>query len=788
VSLEDGGPGEAVGPGAAQSGEEAAERTLMKDWALTYAGRAGWPVLPVHPIRNGACGCGSPSCKRPGKHPIGTLVRNGFKDATTDEATVERWFTECPDANIGIPTGSVSGLIVLDVDGEEGEKLLAEFNAESGPLPEDCCAMSGRGRHIYLRYLGPPIQSLTNGTLDLLGDKSYVVAPPSMHESGRRYTWVSATTVPQITCELAQDLRAFIQRRLHQPSAKPEGPTRDDGLKPPPWTDAEEKRVRSALTAIPADNRGIWFKVGAALHWTGWPSARKIWDDWSKSAPDIFDEADQDKTWKSFDRGYDGPLIKLGTLYRIAHQHGWQGDPGSDKGSPGALYQTDLGNARRLVARHGDNIRCVHPSRSWIIWDGEGWHVDDKGKIDELAKDTVEAIFAEAEKVPSESKRKNLRQHALKSQSFNRLKAMVRLAESDPKIVLSPDALDANPWLLGVRNGVIELRTGLFRPARRDDYVTRRAGVAFDPTQECPIWREFLDVITGGDRDPIAYMQRACGYLLTGLVREEVMFVLWGTGRNGKSTFRETLHALMGDYAIVADAGLLMTRQTAGGATPEVARLYGRRLVAINETARNDRLNEARVKFLTSNDKITARNLYKELFDFTPTHKTFLTTNHKPIVQGTDEGIWRRIHLWPFIVKIPEEKVEKDFRERRLIPELPGILNWALEGLAAYHQAKLNPPACVRAATMEYREDMDLVGQWLEERCERDDGARVPTGQLHADYTGWALGKIRWTLSVFQFGRDLADRGFGDKKGAGGRRMTRGLRLKPTAGPFSRPA
>jgi putative DNA primase/helicase len=152
------------------------------------------------------------------------------------------------------------------------------------------------------------------------------------------------------------------------------------------------------------------------------------------------------------------------------------------------------------------------------------------------------------------------------------------------------------------------------------------------------------------------------GYTLTGLVQEEVLFVLWGTGRNGKSTFRETLHALLGDYAIGSDAGLLVTSKAGGGASPDVARLYGRRLVAINETSQNDHLNESRVKFLTSNDKITARNLYSEPFDFDPTHKTFLTTNHKPVVRGTDTGIWRRIHLLPFSAVIPEEKVEKDFR------------------------------------------------------------------------------------------------------------------------------
>jgi putative DNA primase/helicase len=271
------------------------------------------------------------------------------------------------------------------------------------------------------------------------------------------------------------------------------------------------------------------------------------------------------------------------------------------------------------------------------------------------------------------------------------------------------------------------------------------------------------------------------GYTLTGSAREEVMFVLYGTGNNGKSTFRETVHSFVGDYALAADAGLLIERKTPGGATPELARLKGRRLVSINETSENDHLNEARVKFITSQDKITARNLYQQFFDFDPSHKTFLTTNHKPIIRGTDIGIWRRIHLLPFTVAIPSEKVETDFRERRLMPELSGILNWALAGLAAYLKQRLNPPEKVLASTKEYREDMDVVGQWIAERCEVDPKASVPTGEAYFYYSQWAEDEVGWALKKLTFRRHLSDRGFPAEKGTHGQRMIRGLRLKSTA-------
>jgi putative DNA primase/helicase len=304
---------------------------------------------------------------------------------------------------------------------------------------------------------------------------------------------------------------------------------------------------------------------------------------------------------------------------------------------------------------------------------------------------------------------------------------------------------------------------------------------AFNAEATSPNWLEFIDTITGRDRLLGAYLQRAIGYTLTGSTREEVLFVLYGTGNNGKSTWRETLHALFGDYAMAADAGLLIERKTAGGATPELTRLKGRRLVAINETSENDHLNEARVKFITSQDKITARDLYEGFFDFDPSHKTFLTTNHKPIIRGTDTGIWRRIHLLPFTVTIPPEKVVKDFGEQRLMSELAGILNWAIEGLRAYLKEGLKPPPAVLDATAEYRQGMDVVAQWIDSRCDIDPQATIPSGIAYDDYARWAHGEIGWTLTHLRFGRTLTDRGFKRDEGTAGQRLIRGLRLKSTA-------
>ena len=444
-------------------------------------------------------------------------------------------------------------------------------------------------------------------------------------------------------------------------------------------------------------------------------------------------------------------------------------------------FHTDLGNARRLVIRHGENIRYIPEWNKWIVWNNFRWEIDEDGAIMRLAKETVEAMYSEALTLANEQNRTALLRRAIRGQAEARLKAMVSLAESEAAVVLPANKLDADPWLLGLQNGVVELKTGKFRPTRREDLITKRANVTFDEKAQCPNWLKFLDTVTGSDASFKSYIQRVIGYTLTGSVSEEVLFVLYGTGCNGKSTFRETVHSILGDYALAADAGLLIERKTPGGATPELARLKGRRLVSINETSENDHLNEARVKFITSQDKITARNLYQGFFDFDPSHKTFLTTNHKPIIRGTDIGIWRRINLLPFTIAIPLEKVETDFRERRLEHEQAGIFNWALAGLAAYREQGLNPPKAVLASTKEYRQDMDVVGQWIDERCERDPHSTVPTSYAYTNYSQWALDEVGWELKKLTFRRHLSDRGFPAEKGTHGQRMIRGLRMKTTA-------
>jgi putative DNA primase/helicase len=693
---------------------------------------------------------------------------------------------------VGIPTGAISGIDALDIDPRHGGDKWLRENPGRLPITRTQITQSG-GAHLIFKHTDGVRNS--TGTIapgiDVRGDGGYIV-----DWSLSDYKVLNADVLAEWPDWLLPLIRKDASRgngaHGEATSVRPNGSVFSDLRRPvsltaaaanvytpPSWSEMEETRVRSALNFLPAYNREDWLHRGMELHWLGWDErGYTLWDEWSRKCREKYNEEDQRKTWEGFDRCDPSQRRRtIASLYHEARERGW-----IDivlKNSE-ADFHTDLGNARRLIARHGADIRFVPEWGKWLIWDKTHWRVDQDGAIMRLAKETVRAMYAEAGTLNDAHKRAELGKHALKCEAETRLDAMVSLAETEEEVLLPAHRVDADPWLLGVQNGVVDLQTGKFRAAERGDFITKRAGVAFDPEARCPNWLAFIETITGSNRPLAAYHQRVVGYTLTGSTCEEVLFVLYGIGNNGKSTWRETLHDLMGDYAMAADAGLLVERKTPGGASPELARLKGRRMVAINETAENDKLNEARVKFITSQDKITARNLYEGFFDFVPTHKTFLTTNHKPVIRGTDVGIWRRIHLLPFTITIPQEKVVKDFRALRLIPELPGILNWALAGLIDYSNRGLDPPEAVQAATSEYRHDMDVVGQWIDERCILDPQATVPTAVAYSDYQQWAQSEIGWELTRLKFRRNLTDRGFGAAKGTGGQRMTTGLSLKST--------
>jgi putative DNA primase/helicase len=437
---------------------------------------------------------------------------------------------------------------------------------------------------------------------------------------------------------------------------------------------------------------------------------------------------------------------------------------------------SDLGNSRRLVKLFGKDVRYVVETKKWIFWDGFHWLVDGRDQVQHLAKSIPNLILDEARTERDSVKRKVLLSWFMQSESASRLQAMVTLARSDPGVSVEIETLDVDPLMLGVLNGVVDLRSGKLEKPDKAHLMTKQAHVAFDAAATCPTWLAFIARISGGDLELAAYLQRVMGYILTGHTGEQCLIILYGTGANGKSIFHRVHRRLMGDYAKNTPPETLMVRSNQAGPSPELARLQGARLVIASEPSGGSRFDEATVKRLTGEDTIVCRYLYANLFEFSPTFKLVLATNHKPEIRDVDHAIWRRIQLVPFDVTIPQHEQDHQLFEK-LERELPGILNWALDGLRSYQTIGLQPPAKVMKATEAYRSQMDILHDWIVEECVCEPRARTAPKVLHKSYMDWAIANDHTPLSSGIFGNELVARGF-ERGRTGSFRFHKGIRLK----------
>ena len=439
------------------------------------------------------------------------------------------------------------------------------------------------------------------------------------------------------------------------------------------------------------------------------------------------------------------------------------------------IHETDLGNAGRLVQHHGRDIHYCYPLSKWYVWDGTRWARDDTGEVHRRAKETVRAIYHEAAEAEGD-RSKALGKHALRSEAEAKILAMVALARSEPDIPIVSHQLDADPWLLNVQNGTIDLRKGQLREHRHGDLITKLAPVTYDLKATCPRWLKFLDRIIDGNAALIDYIQKAIGYTLTGDVSEQVLFFQHGTGANGKSTLSETVLALLGDYGKQAAPGLLTVKRGETHPT-EIADLAGARFVASLEVDEGRRLAEALTKWLTGGDRVKARFMRGDFFEFAPTHKLWLSANHKPTVFGVDVAVWRRIRLIPFNVVIPAEEQDRNL-PAKLRTELPGILNWALEGCLTWQRDGLNPPPEVVTATDEYRAEQDTIAAFLADCCTLGDDKKASAQDLYVAYRQWCQENGEDPMPQRRFGRRLTDRGLsGGHRGTGGKRWWQGVGL-----------
>jgi putative DNA primase/helicase len=481
-----------------------------------------------------------------------------------------------------------------------------------------------------------------------------------------------------------------------------------------------------------------------------------------------------DKSWKKFqkqlDRGKKRPIkdarLHVSRTAQQAAADAAQHQNGQHPARSTDLPLSDTTNAYKLVERHGENLRYCYPFKKWLVWSEARWVLDDTGQVMRWAKDTVKDLVHTIDTLDDDKAIQALFRHIKSSLATPKLKALVEGAQSELPVL--PDDLDNDLWLLNCLNGTIDLRTGKLRHHQRDDFLTKLAPVVYDPASTCPTWEAFLNRIMDENTNLIRFLQKAIGYSLTGDTREQCLFLLYGVGANGKSTLIDTLLALLGDYAKQAEFTTFLQRQY-DTVRNDIAALRGARFVSAVEAGDGRRFAEPLLKLVTGGDTIRARFLYQEEFEFKPQFKLFLATNHKPNIKGTDHAIWRRIRLVPFTVTIPETEQDQEL-PARLREELSGILTWAVEGCLAWQEEGLGIPAVVKAATDDYRNEMDIVGQFLDECCLSDP--------IVTAFKTWCQQSGEQELTQTAFGLRLKERGYQPEK-TSGKRWWVGLGLLP---------
>jgi len=425
----------------------------------------------------------------------------------------------------------------------------------------------------------------------------------------------------------------------------------------------------------------------------------------------------------------------------------------------GPTALTDLGNCERFAEQHGHNVKHVHAWNKWLVWNGRFWEHDRSGEVMRLAKKTARSIYTEAALFTGKEEAKKVARWAHGSQSKARLDAMLALARSEQPVPLNHDTLDSDGWLLNCNNGTLELKNGKLREHQSDDFITMTTGIEYPRVEaDAPLWSRFLNDIFEGNQDLIGFVQRLCGVALVGHIYEHILPIAIGVGSNGKSVLCETIRAVLGDYSMAAAQGILVASRNQKHST-EVADLFRKRLVIVSETDDGAKLNEGLVKSLTGGEAIRARRMREDNWQFEPTHTVLLVTNHKPVVKGTDHGIWRRLRIIPFNATIAAEKQDKRLTEKLRV-EHPAILRWMVEGCLAWQQGGLQEPTEVLLATSEYKVEQDVLGGFVSDHCLTGEAYRVKSSAIYNAYRKWAEESGERIENRRQFSAHMAERGF----------------------------
>ena len=687
----------------------------MLEAALAYC-KMGWFVIPCN-----------------GKKPIPAE----WQKRIADEEQVIAWWTQHPDANIGLLLGK--NVVRVDADGQEAVQQFYAMLKEQPSTMEYATPSGGRGWLFSVSKHTPTIV-LWKGfheheELRLQGSGSQCILPPSPG-----YHWISdkeLLKMPRAIDDAQMNLRAksIIDKSL------------------PPEVVVDDEQIRAALSFVPADNRDVWLRVGMALH-SASDSYLAVWLEWS-SGSQKFVPGECEELWQTF-RCSGG--VTLGTLFHVAKEHGY-------KQKREAF--DDVGNGKALAKACRNTAVYCRQWREWLAWDGKRWQRDSEFEVVEIAKLVVRSRYERAtsalarlKTLPDDDARgrklmavKKAMDWCRQSESAKRIHWAVDMARSEAGVLIEASAFNNHPHLLNCVNGELNLRTGELSEHCCERRSTQLSPVEYWPQALCPRWEQFLLEVFDAKVELAAWVQKLLGYCTTGEVSEHVLPILYGSGRNGKSTLINVMLEVLGlDYAGVTTSGFLA--QSKGEQHPErLVKLYSRRFVADLETGDGMRMNEELVKRLTGNDVIRARDLYEKSWEFKPTHKLVLATNYEPRVRGADDAIWSRIKLVPFNVSFAGRE---DHRlAERLREEYPGVLRWLVEGSKRWYEEGLGEPPTVKEATAAYRNEQDTVGRWFEECIEKNAGAKTSKVAVATSYRGWCLANGLHATSDKEFGRAL---------------------------------
>lgn len=595
------------------------------------------------------------------------------------------------------------------------------------------------------------------GTMKRKGD--------STHERPHRRSHL--VSVPDSITVVREELLKYLANQLPKtarPSQSYAGGQRSDaeGLSEVLDWEGIEYRVQ------PADTQGFtWYHVRQCpFHDDGRPFecgvGQKLPD--GPYAGKCFHPEGAGKGWQEWKRALG---LQIGSGSPVPPPNGDASDTKAEEG----LRLTDTWNARRLVADHRGDILWCEVFKQWFVYDGTRYARDLTREIERRAERSVTSLYKYAGTLPAGDERRKVADWAMKSESHHRITNMMESAKR--MVPVHPNEFDCDPHLFNVLNGTIDLRTQRLREHRREDRLTKRADVRFDPAAICPQWTAFLDRIFARNSAIIGFVQRLFGYCLMGLLTEHTIVILWGTGANGKSTLLHVIRSLAGDYSHHCRPDVFTAKRNDSQGF-ELVPLAGARVVTASETGAGRRLDEALVKEMTGGEPISCAPKYGSFFTFQPAFKPLLATNHKPEIRGVDEGIWRRVLLLPFTVTIPVAERDPEL-STKLDSELSGILNWALKGAKDFLAMGLDAPNEVRSATADYRAEQDILAGWIDECCTLNEQASDEYAALYRDYVAWCEKTKEEPINKARFSSSLEERGCPSHRGAKGKHLRLGI-------------